>query len=115
MKIQDYIKVLFEVQINTQIAHWQTNSYAEHKALKTCYSDIVDFRDSLVESLQSVNLITGYKSPILNENIDIISFLEGAIDDSKTIREILESDAQNIVDEIISLLKSTIYKLKFLK
>ena len=115
MTIQEYIKVLFEVQINTQVAHWQTTSYAAHKALKTCYSDIVDLRDSLVESLQSESLITGYKSPILNENMDIVSFLEGVIDDSKTIRETLESDTQNIVDEIITLLKSTIYKLKFLK
>jgi hypothetical protein len=115
MTIQEYIKVLFEVQINTQIAHWQTTSYAEHMALQTCYLNIVDLRDSLVESLQSENLITGYKSPILNENMEIISFLEGVIDDSKVIRELLESDAQNIVDEIITLLKSTIYKLKFLK
>ena len=115
MKIQEYITILFEVEINTHVAHWQTNSYAEHKSLEELYLGIVDLRDNLVESLQSQTLIKGYKSPILNENMEIVSFLEGVIDDSKVIRESLESDAQNIVDEIISLLKSTIYKLKFLK
>jgi len=77
MKIQEYIKVLFDVQINTQVAHWQTTgegSYATHKALEEIYLGIVDLRDTLVESSQSEKIIKGYKNPMVNENMEMIAF-----------------------------------------
>jgi hypothetical protein len=118
MKIQEYIKVLFDVQINTQVAHWQTTgegSYATHKALEEIYLGIVDLRDTLVESSQYKDIIRGYKSPILNENMDMIAFLEGVIEDSNTFREGQEPYIQQIVDSIIEFINKGIYKLRFLK
>ena len=115
MTIQEYIKVLFEVQINTQVAHWQTNSYAQHKALEELYLGIVDWRDALVESSQADNIIKGYKTPMLNENIDITTFLEGVIEDSYTFREGQEPYIQQIVDSIIEFIKKKIYLLRHLK
>jgi len=115
MKIQEYIKVLFEVEINAHVAHWQTKSFAEHKALNELYEGIVEYRDRLVESSQSENIITGYKSPILNENMDIISYLEGVIEDSYSFREEQKPYIQQITDEVIEFISTIIYKLRFLK
>ncbi len=39
----------FQEQIH--LIHWQTSSYAEHKALGSLYEYIQDFRDDLVEKL----------------------------------------------------------------
>jgi DNA-binding ferritin-like protein len=35
----------------TQLLHWQTSSFAEHKALGELYEYIEDFKDGLVEKL----------------------------------------------------------------
>ena len=39
----------FQEQIH--LLHWQTNSYAEHKALGGLYEYIQDFKDELIEKL----------------------------------------------------------------
>jgi DNA-binding ferritin-like protein len=99
--------------------HLQTTSYAAHVALNTYYDSIVETTDSLAEALQGCRgeLIAPYPSMFGNPDVEPLEYL-------KTIREYVManrdaisdySNIQNEIDNIMTLLDSTIYKLTFLK
>lgn len=103
---------------NTHILHLQTKSYAEHKALETFYTEIIDLTDSLIEAFQGrhsqiIEYPRFYDTPIGTplEELNLMSSYVIAN------RNVLGSDSeiQNLVDEIQALIDSTIYKLTFLK
>lgn len=53
--------VIYELQL--QLIHWQTSSYAEHKATNEIYEYLQDFRDNLIEKLMGY---TGKKPSNIN-------------------------------------------------
>jgi len=78
MKIQEFASLLFDIEINSHIAHLQTDKYSDHMALNSLYVDIVDLRDRFIESYQGkYEIITGYKltlkelSPILINRLSL--------------------------------------------
>jgi hypothetical protein len=98
------------------ILHLQTRSYAKHKALEDLYDTLPDLADSLIESYQSKYGIAEYPAQSVETPTDSLEFV-------KTLREYVntnryaiakDSELQNITDEIVQLLDSTIYKLTFL-
>lgn len=104
----------------TQIMHRQTDSYAAHVALGEYYESIVPLIDKLAEAYQGRNqvIIGGYSLP---ENswegkppLDYMMYLR---DEVAEYRVLLGDDStlQNIADEIVALIYSTMYKLRFLK
>ena len=103
------------------IFHLQTPSYAAHKALNKYYDKIVDLIDGLVESYQGkYGIITGYGNIALQEYQSceaIIMFFETLCMYVEKSRGMVAQDSylQNQIDEIVALIKSTIYKLRFLK
>ena len=116
MKINEFTSLLFEIEINSHIAHLQTDSYSEHKALNELYVGIVDLKDRFIESYQGkYNIITGYKVSS-KEGIEMKSYLKDSLKSIEEYRLSLEDGyLQQICDDIIELLSSTLYKLKFLK
>ena len=116
MKVQEFISLLFEIEINSHIAHLQTNKYSEHVALNTLYDEIIDLRDRFVESYQGKNeIITGYKVSS-SEGIEMIPYLKSSLTSIEEYRLTLEDGyLQQICDDIIELITSTLYKLRFLK
>ena len=115
-----FIATLMASRNQAHIYHLQSPSYAQHKALDTYYSDIVDFIDSYVEMVQGrYGIIKGYASttvPVFEDNTPLKYFigLQRFVDE---IRGQLPQNGElnNTVDEISGLISSTIYKLKFLK
>jgi hypothetical protein len=102
------------------VFHLQTGSYAEHKALQNYYEGIDDLMDSLIESYQGTNgIVEEYKAfPIkkYGGNEMVVAYfdnLKKIIDENRESAD--GSHLQNIIDEIIELITSTLYKLKFLK
>jgi len=116
-----FISKFFESRIQTHVYHLQTTSYAAHKALNKFYDDITGFADDIVESFQGGKslIIKGYKPGNILEDNDPVSYLQSFLTFLKEERykcfDKNDSDIQNIIDESITLTKSTIYKLKFLK
>ena len=116
ISVGDFISTLLFSRTQVHVFHLQTNSYATHKALETYYEDIVDLVDTLVETYQGTNSIIKLYSN--NEKFAYgsseIKYLEGVLTYVQTNRLIVgeDSDMQNIVDEIVSLIKQTLYKLK---
>lgn len=99
--------------------HLQTPSFAEHKALNDYYDGIVDLVDGFVESYQGkYGIINDYVSfSLMNytNKQQVIQYFEAL---SATICEIrktiTDSYLDNQIDEILKLVNSTLYKLKYL-
>jgi len=111
---------LLDSQRQIHIFHLQTKSFAEHKALKDYYDAIGDLVDSLVESFQGkYGIVTGWKSFQAEDYTggeQVISYLKSLVDYNAQVRtSIKDSYIQNQLDEVETLLQSTIYKLRFLK
>ena len=114
------VSKLLDSQRQVHIFHLQTKSFAEHKALQDYYDSIGDLVDSLVESFQGkYGIITGWKS-FQSEDYtggeQVITYLKSLVDYNNLVKKsVKDSYIQNQLDEVETLLQSTIYKLRFLK
>jgi hypothetical protein len=113
-----FVGTLMQSRNQVHIYHLQTESYAAHKALQGYYEDIVDLIDGLVESYQGrYGILRGYKmAGTIKEDGNPMMYFEGLCKFVETIRPQLPQDSyiQNQVDEVVALIESTKYKLKFL-
>jgi hypothetical protein len=119
MSCADLIGHLFLARDVTHSVHLNTRSYAKHKALGGFYGKVIDLADDLAEAYQGrhglIGPITLHSAKKTN---NVIEFLEDSLKDVEEMRyKVCEKDdtaIQNIIDEIIGLYLSTLYKLKFL-
>jgi hypothetical protein len=119
-KFNVMISKLLHSRNQVHVFHLQTKSFAEHKALNDYYDEIVDIVDGLVESYQGkYGIIEKYESyKILNyeSNEQLIKYfkeVEGNVEEMR--KPIKDSYIQNQIDNVVELINSTLYKLKFLK
>jgi DNA-binding ferritin-like protein len=122
--IGQFISTLFASRTQAHVFHLQTTgegSFAAHKALNDYYDEIVGITDGLVESYQGkYGIVTGYSNVTLQEfqNCEeVISYFETLYIYVEKSRQMLPQDTyiQNQVDEIVALITSTLYKLRFLR
>lgn len=96
----------------THYQHLMTTSYAKHMALGAFYSEIIPLLDSFLETF----IGTYGKLEIVQDNIQVpfkctIKDLKEWIDRNRS--QISDSSTlQNILDTIVELCSSTIYKLE---
>ena len=119
MKCADFVGTLFLARDVAHSVHLNTRSFAKHSALNSFYDDIVDLADKFAEAYQGRHGLIGPISLMsAKKTANIIEFFEDSLADIEKMRyEVCEkSDTaiQNIIDEIVGLYLSTIYKLKFL-
>lgn len=119
MKCGDFIGHLFLARDVAHSTHLNTRSYAKHMALGSFYDEIVDLTDKLAEAYQGRHGLIG---PITLQSAEktggIVEFLESSLAKVEEYRyeavDKSDSALQNIIDEIVSLYLSTLYKLRFL-
>lgn len=107
----------FHARTNAHILHLKTRSYAAHVALQGFYDGIIPLVDSFAEAYQGeYGLIENYpgKFSLHSDAIALLSELAEWIGEHRKDCSD-ETYIQNIVDEILALIRSTQYKLKFLK
>ena len=116
MKVEEFASSLFELETNIHIAHLQTGKFSTHMALNTLYQDIVELRDRFIESYQGkYGIIVNYPSFNINEGLNPIKYLKDKVSQYTDFRETLKDGySQQICDDILELIASTLYKLKFL-
>jgi hypothetical protein len=114
--IKEFIGKLFQSRDVAHIIHLKTSSFAQHKALNEYYDDIVDLTDSLVESFQGTNGLQDIEIPgsKYEEPVAYLTSLHSYIESNRN-KVFKETYHLNIIDEILQLISSTLYKLKFLK
>jgi hypothetical protein len=107
---------LMHVRTNAHLLHLKTRSYSAHMALGSFYDDLVDLIDSLAEAYQGRYGIINYPDVPFKQEADAIMMLKTIrryIDDNR-MGMVPDSELQNILDEILALMDSTLYKLEFL-
>lgn len=119
MKAADFVGHLFLARDVAHSVHLNTRSFAKHKALGSFYDDIVDLADDFAEAYQGRHGLMGPISLMsAKKNGNIIEFLEDSLSEIEANRykvcEEKDSAIQNIIDEIVALYLSTLYKLKHL-
>lgn len=113
----EFFMTLLHAATSGHILHFQTRSYSEHMALDGFYSSLPGLVDGVVEAYQGkygliLDYPNGYALPV-GQPIEFVSALGDFV---TTNRDSIGSDSelQNLIDGIMELIDSTIYKLRFL-
>jgi len=111
--------MLFLARDVTHSVHLNTRSYSKHKALQKFYENIIDRADTFAEAYQGRRGLIGpiaLMSAKKTENV--VAFLEDQLAELEAMRydvcDKTDTPLQNLIDSIIELYLSTLYKLKFL-
>lgn len=116
---QTFVSLLFLSRDAAHKAHLNSSSYAEHVALAAFYDEIIDLADKFAEAWMGRHQEKIGDMPDLpNPKGDILSILKRhlqVIEDTRDFVPKTDTPLNNIIDEIVGLYLSTLYKLKFLK
>ena len=111
--MEQIIAILFLDRTLTHMEHLRTSSYAQHKALQDFYEGIIDLADSLAEAYQGYEGIMDI--PLLSNTTGgkMADHLAKRVLEIQKLRKSCDLSAiQNIIDEVVGLYLSTVYKLR---
>ena len=121
--IEQLISPVFYTRNSAHLQHWKVKgpgSYAQHAALGSFYDGLIDKIDSIVEVYQGyfdlIALVPPRPGALLPN--DIVKHLSEDCDWIMENREEIAQDnsaVENLVDELLALYMSTLYKLRNLK
>ena len=119
MSCAEFIGGMFLARDVAHSVHLNTRSFAKHSALNGFYDGIIDLADKFAEAYQGRHGLIG---PIslhsARKTSNIVEFLEDSLKEIENERykvcDKSDTALQNIIDEIVGLYLSTLYKLKFL-
>ena len=119
MKCADFVGTLFLARDVAHSVHLNTRSFSKHMALNSFYDEVIELADKFTEAYQGRHGLIGPISLMsAKKTSNIVEFLEDSLADIEKMRyEVVEKTdtaLQNIIDEIVGLYLSTLYKLKFL-
>lgn len=119
MSCEKLIGKLFLARDVAHSVHLSTRSYAKHMALNGFYDGIIDLADKFAEAYQGRHGLIGTIELQSADNAkNIVVFLENSLKEIEDMRykvcDKSDTPLQNIIDEIVGLYLSTLYRLKFL-
>jgi len=119
MKACDFVGILFLARDVTHSVHLNTRSYSKHKALQRFYENIIELADNFAEAYQGRHGLMGPISlQTAKKTTNVVEFLENQLEEIEADRyKICDKDdsvIQNLIDEIVALYLSTLYRLRFL-
>lgn len=114
MTIEEYFGTLQQSVLDTWREHLKTSKHNIHVILNDFYEDMPEKVDALIEAWMSHNgKVEDYKNTLEPKDMDPIAYLEQLRTFTKEGRELMkESELESLVDDILSLIDSTLYKLK---
>lgn len=115
--IEEYLGTLQQATVETWKSHLKTDKYSDHKALNEFYDDIVDLVDALIEEYQGIHgKVKDLKNMMTTDKQSAIDYLESLREMTRDGKSLFKEDElKSDIDAILSLIDSTIYKLKELK
>jgi DNA-binding ferritin-like protein len=119
MSCADFVGELFLARDVTHSVHLNTRSYSKHKALRHFYEEVIELADKFAEAYQGRHGLIG---PITlrsaRKTTNITEFLEDSLKEIEKMRyevcDKTDTALQNIIDEVVGLYLSVLYKLKYL-
>lgn len=123
--VSKFISKLLESREMAQVYHWTVKgdmgSHAAHLALEAYYDGVIGFIDELVEVysgeyeiIENYDIIDASNSKT-KERLEYFTEIANYIKSERSCFSKEDSHLHNTVDEILSLVYRTIYKLKFSK
>ena len=99
--------------------HLNTRSYSKHVALNIFYERIIGAADDFAEAYQGRHgLIGPIAIPAAKKTTNIVEFLQSQLEEIEKCRyEVVDksdSSLQQLIDNIVELYLTTLYKLRFL-
>ena len=117
--IEEFLGTLQQSTVEAWKKHLKTDKYSAHIALNEFYEDIVDLVDALIEEYQGINgKVENLKNIMPSDELNAVEYLENLRELTKEGRKEFFEDQpelQSDTDAILSLIDSTLYKLKELK
>jgi len=115
----DFMGLLFLARDVAHSVHLNTRSYSKHQALNTFYDTVIDHADAFAEAYQGRHGLIG---PITlhsaKKTTNITEFLESSLAEVEEMRYKVakkeDTSLQQLIDNIVELYLTTLYKLKFL-
>jgi len=105
-----FIGTLFQSRDMMHIAHLQTTSFAEHKALNMYYDEILDLTDKFTEAYFGFAKRTEIIIPE-SKVMDSTTHMKEMRAMLDTERNNYPSELQNIIDEMLGLVDKVLYLL----
>jgi hypothetical protein len=113
-----FFRTLLDAVTTGHVLHLQTRSYSQHAALNTFYSELDNLVDGLIEAFQGkYGVVDNYPPSTENTTNEPIGFIKNLSDYVRSNRAAVadDSELQNDIDSIQTLIDSTLYKLKNLR
>ena len=119
MKCNDFVGMLFLARDVAHSVHLNTRSFSKHMALNGFYDEIIELADGFAEAYQGrYGLIGPISLMSAKKTGNIVEFLENQLEEIEAGRYDVckkeDTPLQNLIDGIIELYLSTLYKLRFL-
>jgi len=114
MKIEEFFGTLQQSMVESWKSHLKTFKYSEHIALDEYYNSIVDKVDSLIENWMGTHgKVEEYINLLTSDEYESIEYFEELRKIVEEGRELMDStELESGVDDILSLIDTTLYKLK---
>lgn len=114
----ELVSYCFAARTAMHFAHLRSTNYAEHVALGDFYDEIASLADGFIECYMGITgRMASYPAIQADPNASPTAFLcdlrEWVCDNRSTAAE-GNTELENMIDEILSLIDKTCYKLKFL-
>jgi len=115
----DFIATILNASTSVHFLHFRTKSFSKHEALGDLYSGLVSIADTLTESYQGRHqVILDFPVQSVTVPTDELSYVlqlhKYVLDSRYAFAPVEETELQNILDELVSLIDKAAYKLKFL-
>jgi DNA-binding ferritin-like protein len=119
MKAADFVGLLFLGRDVAHSVHLNTRSFSKHKALQKFYEGIVDAADDFAEAYQGRHGLMGPVTLMSSKKTtNIVEFLQEQLAEIEANRYKLvekeDTSLQQLIDNIVQLYLTTLYKLRFL-
>lgn len=114
--VMDFVVCSLSAVTDTHVMHWTTTKYSAHQALGEFYDGLSDLIDSWAEAFMGkAGVLTQFPTQCSITDGDAIVYLRGYLVKVETYRRMAgfpqDTALQNIVDEIVALTQTTLYKL----
>lgn len=112
--INGLIAAVFAARNQAHLEHWNTKSYAEHKALGDFYEEVIGLIDGFIECYQGRFGLVGKVKLVPSSDKTIKMLREDSqwMEDNRNELCKGVSALENLLDGIIELYLSTLYKLE---
>lgn len=114
ISIEELFGTLQQSTVESWRKHLKTDKYSSHMALDEFYKEMPELVDTLIENYMGIyGKLDSYKNILTSDNMDTIEYLKQLKDIVVSGQKLMkESELKSDMDDILSLIDSTLYKLK---